>query len=235
MSCWTSRDTLLPKYRLVKTPPKLKAAATSSAVAPIQIGWCLVKIALLTMSRWISGMITMISVANSEPRRARIRLRGCRQQYPMSRRSQRWCGSADFILLLTSGRSLGGGRLRRVPRPVDLVQGLIELGEVGQQALGITSGGEQVAEPAGVDVVGVAHGFLAGLGQPEPDYAAVFDFGLPLQQAGRDQRVGGARQRGLGDRQPLGQLGRALAAGTDQLQDPVLLRSQPRIHPLHRP
>ncbi len=47
-----------------------------SAVAPSQIGWRCVRIALLTMSRWISGMSTATIVATSEPQSASVTWRG---------------------------------------------------------------------------------------------------------------------------------------------------------------
>ena len=75
-SCWTSSDSRPPRYRLVKTPAKLTSAAMTSAVAPIQIGWRWLRIALLTMSRWISGMITVTIVASSEPPSASSTRRG---------------------------------------------------------------------------------------------------------------------------------------------------------------
>ncbi len=59
-----------------------------SAVAPGQTGWLCATIELSMMSRWISGMTVVTSVATREAPNATSVRRSCRQQYAASRRSQ---------------------------------------------------------------------------------------------------------------------------------------------------
>jgi hypothetical protein len=79
-SCCTSRESCPARYRRRYSAPKLISAAPSRASASGQMAVRAVEVRLSTMSRWISGMVMPTALTTRVPARARITLRGYRQQ-----------------------------------------------------------------------------------------------------------------------------------------------------------
>ena len=78
-----------PQNRRMNTPPKLAAAAISSPITSGAIDSRRVTITLSITSRCSSGIASDANVASSVPPSEISTARGCRQQYPAIRRTQR--------------------------------------------------------------------------------------------------------------------------------------------------